>query len=73
VIVAPVDLPDDAAGRVEIFVVRSLDDRNEVPATSELELTSAPQALPMGTGWVAVAVLATFLVAVFVLGSLLFR
>jgi hypothetical protein len=71
-LVDPIDIPEDAAGRVEFITAPHLDDREEPPVT----VTPPPavtQALRLGSGWVAVAVLAAILVAVFIVGIVLVK
>ncbi len=83
VVVAPVDLPDDATGRVEIFAVRAPADRED----PEPEVTPPPEGgertrealapppaaglLTLWSGWAAVGILAAVLAAAFVLLDLL--
>lgn len=83
VVLAPTEVPDDATGRVEIFVVRAPADRDappeeEPPAGTgdEGNRDGAPPApaariLALGSGWVAVGILAGVLAALFVLLDLL--
>lgn len=72
-LVSPVDLPEDAPGRVELIVAPALEDRDE-PAVDELPPPAAAGSVAaMGSGWVAVAVVAAVLVLGFVLGMLAFR
>ena len=76
-LVTPVDIPEDAAGRIEFMVVRAGVDRDE-PALGETPLPRKPEdrvrcLLTLGSGWVAVAVLAAVLAAVFVVLSFLYR
>ena len=75
--VTPVDIPEDAAGRVEILVVRADADRDEPqPGGSppaETRDDRVRQLLTLESGWVAVAVLAAGLIVVFVALSLLYR
>ena len=78
VVVAPIDVPEDAEGRVEFFVVRAPDDRDEPPAepvkpVPAPPLTGSRDLLTLGSGWVAVGVLAAVLVVVFVVLDLLLR
>ena len=76
-LVSPVDIPEDAEGRVAFAVIRGGADRDEpAPGGSP----AAPQSedrvrrfLTLGSGWVAVAALAAGLVVVFVALSLLYR
>ena len=76
-VVSPVDIPEDAEGRVDFAVIRGGADRDEpAPGGSP----AAPQSedrvrrfLTLGSGWVAVAALAAGLVVVFVVLSLLYR
>lgn len=70
-VVAPMDVPEDAPGRVEILVVHALADRNEAPFADPAAVTTAGPTSYIGGGWIAVAVVAMLLVVVFVLGSLL--
>jgi hypothetical protein len=80
VVVAPIDIPEDAEGRVEIFAVRAPEDAPEaVPAAPAFG--SAPLAaeragwteelLGLRSGWVAVLILAALLAALFVVGDFL--
>ncbi len=78
VVVAPIDVPEDAEGRVEFSVVRAPDDRDEPPAEAvepvpAPSLTGSGDLLTRGSGWVAVGVLAAVLVAFFVVVDLLLR
>ncbi len=76
-LVTPVDIPEDAEGRVDIMVTRADPDRDE-PGLAE-PVASAPggdlvrDLLTMGSGWVAVGGLAALLIVVFVVLELLYR
>lgn len=75
--VTPVDIPEDAGGRVEILVVRADPDRDE-PAPgggppAETRDDRVRHLLTLGSGWVAVGVLAAGLIVVFVALSLVYR
>jgi hypothetical protein len=75
-LVSPVDIPEDAEGRIDFAVVRGGPDRDE-PASGESPASAKPEdrvrrLLTLGSGWVAVAVLTTGLVVVFVVLSLLY-
>ncbi len=76
-LVSPVDIPEDAEGRIEFVVVRGGADRDE-PPPGESSPADKPEdrvrrLLTLRSGWVVVAVLAAGLVAVFVVVSLLYR
>ena len=78
VVVAPIDVPEDAEGRVEFFVVRAPEDRDEPPVEAsppapEPEAAPSRDLLTLGSGWAAVGVLAAVLVLVFVGLDLLLR
>jgi hypothetical protein len=75
-LVAPVDIPEDAEGRIEFIVVRGGNDRDE-PAPGATPLAAKPddrvrRLLTLGSGWVAVAILAAGLFVVFVVLSVLY-
>jgi len=76
-LVAAVDIPEEAEGRVEFVVVRAATSREE-PAAAEAS-PSAPRrdfvrdVLTLGSGWVAVAVLAAVLIVVFIGLDVLYR
>jgi hypothetical protein len=76
-LVSPVDIPEDAEGRIEFVVVRAGADRDE-PAPGASPAAAKPEdrvrrVLTLGSGWAAVAVLAAGLVVVFVVLSALYR
>jgi|GEM_PF-4688363 hypothetical protein len=76
-VVTPVDIPEDAEGRIDIVVIRAAPDRDE-PGLGE-PAASAPGGdrvrvlLTMGSGWVAVGGLAALLIVVFVVLELVYR
>jgi hypothetical protein len=76
-VVTPVDIPEDAEGRIDIVVIRAAPDRDE-PGLGE-PAASAPGGdrvrvlLTMGSGWVAVGGLAALLIVVFVVIELVYR
>ena len=76
-VVTPVDIPEDAEGRIDIVVIRAAPDRDE-PGLGE-PAASAPGGdrvrvlLTMGSGWVAVGGLAALLIVVFVVLELIYR
>jgi len=77
VVVTPVDIPEDAEGRIEFVVVRADADRDErepgettAPAASEDRVRDL---LTVGSGWVAVGALAAVLIVLFVALELAFR
>jgi hypothetical protein len=76
-VVAPMDAPEDAEGRVEFIVVRAPGDRDEPPEEEETPSLAAAGAaagfLSLGSGWVAVGALAGALVIVFLVFGALFR
>lgn len=72
-LVAPADIPEDAAGRVAFIAVRTPEDRLAPPVVAEATRSAAPQPqLPPWVsewgGWIAVGVLAVLLVIVFLIG-----
>jgi hypothetical protein len=76
-LVSPVDVPEDAEGRIDFAVVRGGPDRDE-PAPGESPVAAKPddrvrRLLTLGSGWMAVAVLAAGLVVVFVVLYFLYR
>lgn len=76
-LVSPVDIPEDAEGRIDFAVVRGGPDRDE-PAPGESPVAAKPddrvrRLLTLGSGWMAVAVLAAGLVVVFVVLYFLYR
>jgi len=76
-LVSPVDIPEDAEGRVDFAVIRGDADHDE-PAAGESPAAAKSddrvrRLLTLGSGWVAVAVVAAGLVVVFVVISLLYR
>jgi hypothetical protein len=76
-LVSPVDIPEDAEGRVDFAVTRGGADHDE-PAAGESAAAAKSddrvrRLLTLGSGWVAVAVVAAGLVVVFVVLSLLYR
>jgi hypothetical protein len=76
-LVSPVDIPEDAEGRIDFAVIRGGPDRDE-PAPGESPAAAKPddrvrRLLTLGSGWVAVVVLAAGLAVVFVVFSLLYR
>ncbi|MGD1054130.1 MAG: hypothetical protein ABR950_09950 [Candidatus Dormibacteria bacterium] len=76
-LVAPVDIPEDAYGRIDFIVARAGADRDE-PAPRESTLAAAPEdpvrrLLTLGSGWVAVALLGALLIIVFLVLSLLYH
>jgi hypothetical protein len=76
-LVAPVDIPEDAEGRIEFIVVRAGVDRDH-PAPREAPPPAAASGrirdlLALGSGWAAVGGLAAVLIVVFVVVELLFR
>ena len=76
-LVSPVDIPEDAEGRIDFAVVRGGPDRDE-PAPGESPAAAKPddrvrRLLTLGSGWMAVAVLAAGLVVVFVVLYFLYR
>lgn len=76
-VVEPMDAPDDAEGRVEFIVVRAAGDRDEPPEEAAQPVRAATEAAPsilsLGSGWVAVAVLACLLIIAFLVFSAVFR
>jgi len=76
-VITPVDIPEDAEGRIDIVVIRAAPDRDE-PGFGEPG-ASAPggdwvrDLLTMGSGWVAVGGLAALLIVVFVVLELIYR
>jgi hypothetical protein len=82
-VVAPVDIPEDAEGRVEFFVVRAPADPVEAPAPAAEPPAAAPTGpggsvpapglLALRSGWVAVGIMAAVLALVFVVVDLLLR
>ncbi|MFN2581272.1 MAG: hypothetical protein ABR498_00835 [Candidatus Dormibacteria bacterium] len=69
----PLELPEDAAGRIEVITMRPPADvleRAETPATDTLETPESRtmQRLLAYNGWVAIGALIVVLVVVFVLG-----
>jgi hypothetical protein len=80
---SPADIPDDAAGRVEIFAIATLPDvtlpNSSVltPPTTSPDTEPAPIAAVAGTGalagWLPVLILGVVLVVVFVFGVLVTR
>ena len=77
-VVAPVDVAEDAEGRVEFIVARVPGDRDEdSPAPPPMPPFPtgglASGALNAASGWVAVAVLAAALVVIFLVGTALVR
>jgi len=78
VLVAPVDIPEDAAGRIEFVVVRAGEDRDQPEPPDETPSPAAAAGrvhdlLALGSGWVAVGGLATLLIIVFVVIELIYR
>jgi hypothetical protein len=76
-LVSPMDIPEDAEGRVDFAVIRGGADHDE-PAAAESAAAAESddwvrRLLTLGSGWVAVAVVAAGLVVVFVVLSLLYR
>ena len=69
-------MPEDAPGRIELFVVRAPDDRDEpLPETEAVPVPAAARrrgplaSLPVeAAGWVAVSALALLLIAAFLVG-----
>jgi hypothetical protein len=76
-LVSPVDIPEDAEGRIEFVVVRAGADRDQpAPRGGAPPAEAAGRVrhlLSLGSGWVAVGGLAAVLVVVFVVVELLFR
>jgi hypothetical protein len=72
---APVDLPEDAPGRVEFIVVRAPADVDEplAPPPPPAPSGFSWEVLRVGSGWVAVAVLAVILILIYVVGNALVR
>jgi hypothetical protein len=78
VLVDPADIPDDAAGRVEVLAVRApadvLDPGDHVPEPPPVEKPSRLlEAVSLADGWVAVGVLAAGLLVLFIVGMLFTR
>lgn len=76
-LVAPVDIPEDAEGRVEFLVVRAPADRDE-PARDSATPPGGREdrvkdLLTAGSGWGAVVVLGVLLVAVFAILDAVFH
>ena len=76
-LVTPVDIPEDAEGRIDIVVIRAAPDRDEPgsgePAVAAPVSDRVRDLLTMGSGWVAVGGLAALLIVVFVVLELLYR
>ncbi len=77
VLVTPVDIPEDAEGRIEIVVVRAGADRDQ-PAGGGDQPAAEPAGrvrdlLTLGSGWAAVGGLAAVLIIVFVVVELIYR
>ena len=68
-LVAPVDIPEDAQGRVEFLVLRAPADRDEPASDSVIPAPArrdrVKELLTAGSGWPAVALLAAVLALVF--------
>ena len=75
-LVAPVEMPEDAPGRIELIVIRAPEDRDEpLPETEGMPAPVAARrrgplaSLPVeAAGWVAVSVLGVLLIAAFLVG-----
>ena len=66
VVVDPADVPEDAAGRVEIIVIRAPEDRDGVPEAAVSATTS--RSAPRRAGWLAVTALMVLLIGLFAIG-----
>jgi hypothetical protein len=71
-LVEPIDIPEDAAGRVAFIVTPHVEDRDE-PEPALLSAASPARSGRLGSGWPAVAGVGAVLIAVFLLGVLLLR
>ena len=70
-VIDPADVPDDAAGRVELIAVRApadVVDPVDVPSTRPRRESRLMPLVLMSDGWVAVGVLAAILVSLFLIG-----
>ena len=73
-LVEPIDIPDDAEGRVAFITTAHLDDRDEPgPDASEPAPARGEAGLRLGSGWLAVAAVALGLIAVFAAGLFVLR
>ncbi|MGA9115029.1 MAG: hypothetical protein WB802_14715, partial [Candidatus Dormiibacterota bacterium] len=76
-VVTPVDIPEDAEGRIDIVVIRAAPDRDEpglgLPGASAPGGERVRYLLTLGSGWVAVGGLAALLIVVFVVLELIYR
>jgi hypothetical protein len=76
-VVMPVDIPEDAEGRVEFVVVRAEADREESPRDGGVAPAASRDRvrdlLSLDSGWVAVGALAAALIVLFVALEFVFR
>ena len=80
VVIDPADIPEDAAGRVEVLAVRApadvydpADHPPEEGPTAPPEPSRLVQTLLTADGWVAVGVIAAAVLVLFLIGLLLTR
>ena len=74
VIVDPADVPDDAAGRVEVIAIRApadVIDPGEVPPLPPPRPSRFVHAVMAYDGWATVTVLGVLLIMLFVIGMVL--
>lgn len=77
-LVDPIDLPEDAPGRVELFSLAWIDDDPPDLQTTVSEAEAAGMSrwdryIKMNDGWVMTAAVGGLMLIVFVLGMLIFR
>jgi hypothetical protein len=71
----PAELPEDAPGRVKLIAVAAPADILDAPAPASAPpaVERSPSVLGAAGGWIPVAVAGAVIVAIFVIGMLLFR
>jgi hypothetical protein len=71
----PAELPEDAPGRVKLIAVAAPADILDAPppASAAPAVERSPSVLAAAGGWIAVAVAGAVIVAIFVIGMVLFR
>ncbi|MFI5285975.1 MAG: hypothetical protein ACHQ4F_06605 [Candidatus Dormibacteria bacterium] len=70
----PAELPEDAPGRVKLIAVEAPADIVDAPAPISPPSASARASLlAAGGGWIPVAIAGALIVAIFVIGMLVFR